>query len=42
VRSNPAIARGVNISQGHVLHPAVAAAFRMKPTPLESIRFPER
>jgi len=41
VRTNQAIARGVNIAQGHMVHPAVAAAFRMKPTPLDSIRLPE-
>jgi alanine dehydrogenase len=41
VRTNAAIARGVNIAQGHVVHPAVAAAFRMKAMPLDSIEFPE-
>ena len=41
VRTNQAIARGVNIAQGRMVHPAVAAAFRMKPTPLDSIKLPE-
>ena len=41
VNTNPAIARGVNIAQGHVVHPAVAAAFRMKAVPLETIEFPD-
>ena len=34
VVSNPAIAWGVNIVRGKLVHPAVASAFRMRATPL--------
>jgi alanine dehydrogenase len=35
VRANPALARGVNIWRGHVVHEAVAASLGEKATPLE-------
>jgi len=35
--TNPALARGVNLVAGHVVHPAVAQSFRMKPHPLEEL-----
>jgi alanine dehydrogenase len=41
VATNPALARGVNIARGHLVHPAVAAAFRMRATPLSQVRLAE-
>ena len=38
---NKALARGVNIARGKLVHPAVASAFRMRATPLSEIRFGE-
>ncbi len=37
VLENPALALGVNVMAGHVVHPAVAQTFRMKPRPLEEL-----
>lgn len=37
IRTNPALAKGVNVAQGHVVHAAVAKAFRMRLTKLEDI-----
>jgi alanine dehydrogenase len=34
---NPALARGVNVARGRVVHPAVAEAFNMKAAPLDEI-----
>lgn len=36
VRANPALARGVNVWRGAVVHPGVAAALGEAPTPLEA------
>jgi len=36
---NKALARGVNIARGKLVHPAVASAFRMRATPLSEIHF---
>jgi alanine dehydrogenase len=36
-RANPALARGINIWRGKVVHPAVAAALGETPTPLEAV-----
>ena len=36
VRDNPALAKGVNVWTGHVVHPGVAAALGVAPTPLEA------
>lgn len=36
VRANPALATGVNIWRGQVVHPAVAEALGEKPTPLDA------
>ena len=36
VRANPALAQGVNIWRGQVVHPAVAEALGEKPTPLDA------
>src|SRR5881396_1139810 len=36
VRANPALAKGVNIWRGRVVHPAVAEALGEKPTPLDA------
>ena len=36
-RANPALARGINIWRGKVVHPAVAAALGETPTPLETV-----
>ncbi len=41
VRTNPALAKGVNVARGHVVHPAVAKAFRKRATPLEDIELTE-
>jgi alanine dehydrogenase len=38
VRANPALARGVNVWSGKVVHPAVAEALGEPPTPLDAIR----
>jgi alanine dehydrogenase len=37
VRESMALARGVNIAQGKLIHAAVASAFRMRATPLSQI-----
>ena len=37
VRADPALARGVNIWRGRVVHPAVAAALGEPPTPLDTV-----
>ncbi|HXA97618.1 MAG TPA: alanine dehydrogenase [Candidatus Dormibacteraeota bacterium] len=37
VRRNPALARGVNIWRGHIVHPAVAEGLGEKATPLETL-----
>jgi alanine dehydrogenase len=37
-RENPALAKGVNIWRGRIVHPAVAEAIGEKPTPLEDSR----
>lgn len=34
---NPALARGLNIAHGHVVHPAVARAFHMRPAKWEDL-----
>jgi len=39
VRSNPALARGLNVARGAVVHAGVAQAFGMKATPLTDIDF---
>ncbi len=39
--ANPALAWGVNVAHGEVVHPAVAEAFGMKATPLSDIGFSE-
>ncbi|MFB3882185.1 MAG: alanine dehydrogenase [Armatimonadota bacterium] len=38
---NPALARGVNIARGKLVHPAVASAFRMRATPLTELHLEE-
>ena len=40
--TSPPLARGLNIAEGHVVHPAVAEAFRMKAARLEGLRLMER
>ena len=37
VRADPALARGVNVWRGHIVHPAVAEALGEKAAPLESV-----
>lgn len=37
VREDPALARGVNIAQGHITHPAVAEAHGLPVTPVDRI-----
>ena len=37
VRANAALAKGVNVARGRVVHPAVAAAVGEPPAPLESV-----
>jgi alanine dehydrogenase len=37
VRRDPALARGVNVWRGRIVHPAVAAALGERPPPLESL-----
>ena len=37
VTRNPALARGVNIAEGRVVHPAVAETFRMRCVELSSL-----
>ncbi len=37
IRTNPALAKGVNVAQGRVVHAAVARAFRMRLAKLEDI-----
>jgi alanine dehydrogenase len=41
VRTNRALARGLNVGLGHLVHPAVAQAFRMRATPLDDLPLPE-
>jgi alanine dehydrogenase len=41
VATNRALAAGVNLAHGEVVHPAVAEAFGMKTTPLSDICFAE-
>jgi len=41
VHDNAALARGINVALGHVVHPAVAAAFRVRPTPVDRLVLPE-
>ncbi len=40
--TNPALARGLNVAGGQVVHPAVAEAFDLPITPLADIELPER
>jgi alanine dehydrogenase len=35
--ANPALARGLNVAHGHVVHPAVAAAFHLRAVPLAEL-----
>jgi len=37
VRANPALAKGVNVARGRVVHPAVAASVGERPAPLEDV-----
>ncbi len=37
VRTSSALARGLNVARGKLIHPAVAAAFRMRATPLDKV-----
>lgn len=37
LRANPALARGLNVARGHLIHPAVAQAFRIKPARWEEV-----
>ncbi len=37
LRDNPALARGLNVTNGRVIHPAVASAFRMQPATLTEV-----
>ena len=37
LRGNPALAKGLNVSQGRIVHPGVAEAVGEKATPLESV-----
>ena len=37
LHTSRALARGVNVAEGQVVHPAVADAFRMRPVPLEEL-----
>jgi len=41
LRANAALARGVNVACGRLVHPAVAAAFRLRATPLSQVGLPE-
>ncbi|MDH4180326.1 MAG: alanine dehydrogenase [Armatimonadota bacterium] len=41
LRTNPPLAKGLNVALGRVLHPAVAKAFRLRATPFNDIRLPE-
>jgi alanine dehydrogenase len=41
VNANAALARGVNVARGQLVHPAVAAAFRMRATPLSQVALPQ-
>ncbi len=41
VSGNPALARGLNVAGGHVVHPGVAATFHMKPSSLDQLQLPE-
>jgi alanine dehydrogenase len=36
-RDNPALARGINIWRGRIVHPAVAESVGESPTPLETV-----
>jgi len=42
VSANPALARGVNVALGHLVHPAVAEAFHLRAVPLPEIDLEER
>ena len=39
--TNPALAKGLNVALGGVVHPAVAKAFRLRAIPLNDIQLPE-
>jgi len=41
LRTNPALAKGLNVALGRVVHPAVAKAFRVRATSLNDIQLPE-
>jgi len=41
LKAHPALARGVNVARGKLVHPAVASAFRMRATPLDQIGLTE-
>ena len=41
LRTNPALAKGLNVALGGVVHPAVAKAFRLRATSLNDIQLPE-
>jgi len=41
IRSNPALARGLNVANGRVLHPAVATAFHLQPATLAEVGLAE-
>jgi alanine dehydrogenase len=36
-RDNPALARGINVWRGRIVHPAVADSTGERPTPLEAV-----
>src|SRR2546422_8858143 len=36
-RANPALAKGINVARGRIVHPAVAASLGEAPAPLESV-----
>jgi alanine dehydrogenase len=37
VRADPALARGVNVWRGRIIHPAVASALGEAPAPLDPV-----
>ncbi|RME10106.1 MAG: alanine dehydrogenase [Ardenticatenia bacterium] len=41
IRQDPALAKGVNVFKGHITYPAVAEAFGLPYTPLETLLAPE-
>nr|WP_290670079.1 alanine dehydrogenase [Ardenticatena sp.] len=41
LRHDPALAKGVNVFKGHITYPAVAEAFGLPYTPLETLLIPE-